>query len=170
MTVIWAFLSLALAVLVAALGELVSDEIRARLDRVPFALLAVAARRLPANQRAELHEQAWLPELHHILRGDQAMPITRLIHGTRFAAGLWLAAVQISRELEQAPEQQDLNVIADLDSRPDLLALTPVDFERLVRQLIGALGMQSCATHVSPDGCVFLKGASFRGVSVMRRG
>ena len=42
---------LVVLVLVAAVGELVSDEIRARLDRIPLALLAAAARRLPAELR-----------------------------------------------------------------------------------------------------------------------
>jgi hypothetical protein len=42
------------AVLLAAIGELVSDEIRARLDRIPLALLALAARRLPPEQHKPL--------------------------------------------------------------------------------------------------------------------
>jgi len=100
MTAATYFLSLLLAVLIAAFGELVSDEIRARLDRVPLALLSAAARRLSPEQRVELYERAWLPELHHILRGDQATPITRLIHGMRYAMRLWLSAPQIRRELE----------------------------------------------------------------------
>jgi hypothetical protein len=93
------FLGLVVAVLIAAVGELVSDEIRARLDRIPLALLAAAARRLPPEQRAELYEQAWLPELQYVLRGDEAMPITRVIHGIRYAFRLWVSASKISREL-----------------------------------------------------------------------
>jgi hypothetical protein len=91
--------SFIVAVLIAAIGELVSDEIRARLDRMPLALLAAAARRLPPEQRDELYGQAWLPELRHILQGDEATPITRLIHGVRYALRLWLSAPQIGREL-----------------------------------------------------------------------
>jgi hypothetical protein len=150
-TVVWALVSFALTVLVAALGELISDEIRGRLDRVPFALLAAAARRLPASQRAGLYEQAWFPELHHILRGDQAVPITRLVRGTRYAAGLWLAASRISRELEQTPEQQDTYVMAGNDNRPNLLALRPLEFEHLVRQLFEAIGLKSWITQASRD-------------------
>jgi hypothetical protein len=86
-------------VLTAAVGELVSDEIRVRLDRIPLVLLAAAARRLPHELRGELYGQAWLPELHHILQGDRAMPITRLIHGTRYALRLWLSAPLIGQEL-----------------------------------------------------------------------
>jgi hypothetical protein len=99
MSIVTCAFGLLLAVLTAAIGELVSDEIRARLDRLPFALLAAAGRRLPAQQRDELYRQAWLPELHHILRGDEATPITRLVHGTRFAASLWLSAPQVGRGL-----------------------------------------------------------------------
>lgn len=87
------------AVLLAAIGELVSAEIRARLDRIPLALLAMAARRLPPEQYQALYVGAWLPELHHVLQGDQATPITRLIHGIRFAASLWLLAPMVGREL-----------------------------------------------------------------------
>jgi hypothetical protein len=71
------------AILLAAFGELASDEIHSRLDQLPFALLSAAAWRLPSDQRAD-----GLPKLRHILRGTDAMPITRLVHGTRFAVGL----------------------------------------------------------------------------------
>lgn len=91
---------LLVAVLVAAIGELVSDEIRARLDRMPLALLAIAASRLPRDQRATLYLQVWLPDLHYILRGNEATPITRLVRGIRFAISLWLSAPRIQRELE----------------------------------------------------------------------
>jgi len=90
-------LGLVVAVLIAAVGELVSDEIRARLDRIPLALLAAASRRIAPEFRTELYDEAWLPELQHILQGDEAMPITRLIHGTRYAVRLWLSAPHISR-------------------------------------------------------------------------
>ncbi len=151
MTVIWAFLSFALAVLIAVLGELVSDEIRGRLDCVPFALLAAAARRLPKDQRIGLYEQAWLPELHYLLRGDQAKPLTRLVHGSWFAAGLWLAAHRISREFMDVPRRQDTDLVVGVDSALDLLSLAPVEFERLIRQLFEVIGFRWWMTQASPD-------------------
>ena len=90
---------LAVAVLLTVVGELVRAEIRGRLDRIPAALLAMAARRLPPEQREAHYVKEWLPELEHILQGDQATPITRLIHGIQYAAGLWLSAPRIGREL-----------------------------------------------------------------------
>lgn len=91
------------AVTLAAVGELVSDEIRARLDRIPLGVLAMAAKRLRPEHREALYVQEWLPELHHVLQGDEATPITRLIHGTRFAVSLWFSAPQVAREL--APDR-----------------------------------------------------------------
>jgi hypothetical protein len=59
----------------------------------------MVAGRLPPEQYKALYVEAWLPELRHVLQGDQATPITRLIHGIRFAASLWLSAPKIGREL-----------------------------------------------------------------------
>jgi hypothetical protein len=50
-------------------------------------LIALAARRAPVEVRAELREE-WDAEPHEILRGAEALPITRLVIGTRYAAGL----------------------------------------------------------------------------------
>jgi hypothetical protein len=104
----WAILSAVTAVMLAVLGELVSEEIRARLDRIPFALLRAAAGRVPLAQRQELYDEAWLPELYHILRGDEAMPITRLVHGTRYALRIWLSAARIANELDPNPARRSL--------------------------------------------------------------
>jgi len=46
---------------------------------------------------------------------------------------------------------EEMNVIAGLDSRPDLLALKPVEFEHLVRELFEAMGMKSWVTQASRD-------------------
>jgi restriction system protein len=46
---------------------------------------------------------------------------------------------------------EEMNVIAGLDSRPDLLALKPVEFEHLIRELFEAIGMKSWVTQASRD-------------------
>ena len=46
---------------------------------------------------------------------------------------------------------EEMNVIAGLDSRPDLLALKPVEFEHLIRELFEARGMKSWVTQASKD-------------------
>jgi hypothetical protein len=94
-----AVVGLVVAMLLAVIGDLVRAEIRGRLDRIPLALLAMAARRLPPDQYEAHYANEWLPELDHVLQDDQATPITRLIHGIQYAAGLWLSAPRIGREL-----------------------------------------------------------------------
>jgi hypothetical protein len=46
---------------------------------------------------------------------------------------------------------EEMSVIAGLDSRPDLLALKPVEFEHLIRELFEAMGMKSWVTQASED-------------------
>ena len=74
MSVVVYVLGLVVAVLLGAVGELVSDEIRARLDRIPLGILTMASKRLPPEQRKTIYAEAWLPELRYILQGDEATP------------------------------------------------------------------------------------------------
>jgi restriction system protein len=46
---------------------------------------------------------------------------------------------------------EGMDAVAGLDSRPDLLEMTPTEFEHLVRQLFEAMGMQSWVTQASKD-------------------
>jgi restriction system protein len=46
---------------------------------------------------------------------------------------------------------EDIDAIASLDSRRDLLDMTPTEFEHLVRQLFEAMGMKSWNTQASKD-------------------
>jgi hypothetical protein len=46
---------------------------------------------------------------------------------------------------------EEMNVIAGLDSRPDLLVLKPVEFEHLFRELFEQMGMKSWVTQASRD-------------------
>ena len=46
---------------------------------------------------------------------------------------------------------EGMDAVAGLDSRPDLIEMTPTEFEHLVRQLFEAIGMQSWVTQASKD-------------------
>lgn len=46
---------------------------------------------------------------------------------------------------------KEMDVVAGLDSRPDLLDLTPVEFEHLIRRLLESMGMKSWVTQASRD-------------------
>jgi len=45
----------------------------------------------------------------------------------------------------------EMSIVARLDSRPDLLALKPVEFEHLIRELFQAIGLKSWVTQSSKD-------------------
>jgi hypothetical protein len=95
---VWAALGLLGVFLSAALGDLVSEEIRGWLDLVPRAILRLAAVQLDPDLRESIYEGEWLPDLIYELRGAESRPITRLIRGIPFALGLLMAARRISRE------------------------------------------------------------------------
>lgn len=82
-----------------AIGDMVSEEVRDRLDHLPYAILRLAARRLDPEQRARAYEEEWLPELTYILKGDEARPVTRLYHGMRFSLGILISTRRITRHL-----------------------------------------------------------------------
>jgi restriction system protein len=44
-----------------------------------------------------------------------------------------------------------MDAVAALDSRPDLLDMTPWEFEHLIRQIFEAMGMKSWVTQASKD-------------------
>jgi hypothetical protein len=100
---VWAALCLLGMFLCAALGDLVSEEIRGWLDLVPRAILRLASTQLKDSQRETIYQDEWLPELIYVLRGAESRPITRLIRGTTFALGLLIAARRISRYRSPAP-------------------------------------------------------------------
>jgi len=85
----------------AVLRNMVVEEARTRVERLPFAIARLAARRIPPEWREEIL-QDWLAELHFLL-SDQAEsgPITRLIAANRWALSMLLrqGGVRIAREL-----------------------------------------------------------------------
>jgi hypothetical protein len=102
-----------------ALGDMLSEEVRDRLDHLPHAILRMAAHWLGATQRITVYEDEWLPELSYILKGDEARPVTRLVHGTMFAIGILLNAALLAHTLHRPirKERQSL-------SEPVLLSST----------------------------------------------
>ena len=60
----------------------------------------------------------------------------------------------ITFDLKRFRFTDDLDVVAGLDSRPNLLKLSPTEFEHLVRQLFVAMGAEAWTTIPSKDGGV----------------
>lgn len=81
------------------LKNMIAAEVVTRLERLPYAILRLARRRLPAAHRETIHDEEWLPELLAIVRETDGLPITRLLRGVDFAIGLLLAAPKVSELL-----------------------------------------------------------------------
>ncbi|WP_435111915.1 hypothetical protein [Nocardiopsis synnemataformans] len=77
--------------IITAATDLISEEFRGRLDRLPQSLVRLAGRRLPGELREDMTRE-WLAELHEYLHGDDAVPVTRLYKGIRFSLSLHRAA------------------------------------------------------------------------------
>jgi hypothetical protein len=108
MGAVWTVIAVVAALAMACIGDLISEEIRYRLDRLPHGLIRLAVRRVPADLRGDLYDE-WTAELHEVLRGAKAPPITRLVLGTFFAGGLLRVAGDIGRQLtsSERPEEDD---------------------------------------------------------------
>ena len=98
----------------AAIGDMVSEEVRDRLDHLPHAILRLAARRLDPALRASLYEEVWLPDLAYHLKVDEARPVTRLYHGICFAVGMLASADRSSRSLNGARPEDNRPSLPDI--------------------------------------------------------
>ena len=105
-------------IITATVGELVNEEIRGWLDCLPQVILRLAASRLDPAGKITIYEDEWLPELACILRGAEARPISRLIIGVKFSAGLLITAKRIARHLHRTPTEPARSplVLADATS------------------------------------------------------
>ena len=92
-------------VLIAVLGELINEEIRGWIDYLPRVVLRLAARRLDPAGKITIYEDEWLPELTCILRGAEARPISRVILGVKYSAGLLIKAKRIASHLHRIPPE-----------------------------------------------------------------
>lgn len=99
---LWAVLGILGGLAMTAIGDMVSEEVRDRLDHLPHAILRLAAWRLDSAQRVTMYDDEWMPELTYILKGDEARPITRLYHGTRYALGILCGVRGIVSQLDPA--------------------------------------------------------------------
>jgi hypothetical protein len=128
----WAALGLAGTFTLAALGDLISEEIRGWLDLVPRAILGLAATWLDPTQRETIYHDEWLPELAYILRGKESRPITRLITGTRYATGLLVAARRVARRLTRTSPSQQANAVIPADIITSMQRMWPSDRAELL--------------------------------------
>jgi hypothetical protein len=94
---------------VGVVADLVSEEVRGRLDRVPHWLIRLAARRIDTAIREDVVDE-WTAELQEILDIHRAvpLPLTRLFVGTHYALGLLRASDAINRDLSPGRNERGL--------------------------------------------------------------
>jgi hypothetical protein len=85
------------------IGDLISQEVHTRLERVPAYVLRMAASRLPLEIRDGLLLE-WQCELAYILTDPSVarLPITRLLRGCRYALVVLVSARTTGREAVEA--------------------------------------------------------------------
>jgi hypothetical protein len=85
----------------------ISEELRGWLDRIPRAVLRLAAGLVDRGQRKTIYEDVWVPELAHRLLGTESRPITRLVKGMGFAIGRLISEWRTARYGASAPRPQE---------------------------------------------------------------
>lgn len=116
------------AVVLAVLTGLLTKEAEGLIDALPGLMLRLARRRLPDGDRDDLYEE-WAAELHVALHHSEGRPLTRLLLGVRYSAGLLRTARRIADELGPArrtsPARWDTESPADV--LPDRQRPAPAD-------------------------------------------
>jgi hypothetical protein len=82
----------------AVIGRMLQEKAMTRLGRIPFALISLASARLPRELRDDVAAE-WRAELDFALRGADGMPLTSLLRGISYAAGLLMSAPAIADSL-----------------------------------------------------------------------
>jgi hypothetical protein len=100
--VLAAVLGFLAAVVLGIFRDLVSQELKGRLDLLPHFILRLAATQLNKTQYDTIYKEEWLPELEFILKEAEGLPITRCITGTKYSLGLLISARRIARQLNRA--------------------------------------------------------------------
>lgn len=94
------------AAVVTGLLGLLAREAEGWVELAPKGLLWLARRRLPTDLRDRLYEE-WSAELYAAVHDADGRPISRLVLGLRFAAGLLWAARSVAAELGNVRAESD---------------------------------------------------------------
>jgi hypothetical protein len=105
LAILVAFVLVAFGIVWRTLTTMCQEEMRTRLDRLPYTLLRLAALRLPREARDDLADE-WASVLDDMLADTEGLPLTRLRTGLHFAAGLLRVGPSVARELTGTPQHR----------------------------------------------------------------
>ena len=149
--VLLGLLAVAGAATVNAVSGMLSQEVQARLARLPVALLRMARMLVPGEQRDERYRE-WVAEVSYIAKETDGLPVTRLLKGLKYAAGAITGEITIRRSArlaasrleagldrqirlhEAEPDRQALLEKAALEEQIRILGPDHVVMERLITQ------------------------------------
>jgi hypothetical protein len=77
------------------MGGMIREEAQTRLGRIPYAVIQLATARVAPELRDDLVAE-WRAELEFLLTDTEGMPLTRLVRGIRYSAGLLVSARAIT--------------------------------------------------------------------------
>jgi HJR/Mrr/RecB family endonuclease len=148
-TFAWVILALLfmLGLLKGAASEMFQEEAKTRLEHLPSTLIRLAALALPKEVRDDTAAE-WQAELTSVLCDTDGLPLTRLLRGVLYAAGMFRASILIMREMSD-----EETGVHPLITDSNLLDLTGFEFEQLVAALIQQIGFRDVGrTSARADG------------------
>ena len=137
----WAALGSVGALVMAAVGDLISEEIRGWLDLAPHAILSLAASQLDPIHRQAIYQDVWLPELCYALRGAESRPITRLVRGTAYATSLLISSRRIARTERATRASSTPPISTDTSSDKPTLTHSPNLHKSLIARIPAVTGV-----------------------------
>lgn len=136
-----------LGLLKGTASEMFQEEAKTRLEHLPSTLIRLAALGFPKEMRDDTAAE-WQAELASVVRDTDGLPLTRLLRGVLYAAGMFRAAGLIVREVSD-----EETGVAPLILDSNLLHLTGFEFEQLVAMLFRQFGFGNVSrTSVRSDG------------------
>jgi hypothetical protein len=116
---IWVVMSASSLVTAAFLGDLASEEVHTRLARLPYLLIRLTLRGVPAEDQQELRE-TYEAELDFIEAQTEGLPITRLCRSLYFSMSL-LRTVSPLRMVRPAKISVSASVTAVAENRAPVI-------------------------------------------------
>ena len=107
LAVVWAVV---IGVPRAAISDMATEEARTRLSRIPLFLIRLAVARMPPELRGDVGAE-WKAELEFVVGDTEGMPLTRLLRGIRYSAGLLFSAAAITDGLTGASAKRVARII-----------------------------------------------------------
>ncbi|MFI6536675.1 hypothetical protein ACIBHY_29785 [Nonomuraea sp. NPDC050547] len=111
-------------------SDLIKQEAATRLERLPLWLLHRAAQDLPEEIREQVLNEEWIPDLLHMTRDTEGLPITRVVRGVRHATNLMGSPAAAIGKMVKPHRRQTSTLGQDTDEPESFLVSRIQDYVR----------------------------------------